>query len=104
MATTLDFIEYVCAQVAAAGHVRHMKMMGEYLVYVNDRTTLLVCDNTVFVKMLPCVEEILHDAERAHPYKGAKEHYILDIDNAELSTTVARIVSQNTPPKKKKVK
>jgi len=102
MATTQDFIEYVCGQVAKAGCVRYMKMMGEYIVYVNDRSTLLVCNNTVYVKQLPFVAELLKDAEQDIPYKGAKEHYILDIDNQELSVAVARIVSHNTPPPKKK--
>jgi len=51
MATTVDFIEYVCGQIEGAGAVRYKKMFGEYMVYVNDKPILLVCDNTVYVKM-----------------------------------------------------
>jgi len=104
MATSQEFIEFVCSQITGAGRVRHMKMMGEYIVYVDDKSTLLVCNNTVYVKQLSCVSELLKNAERGVPYKGAKEHYILDIDNQELSTKVARLVSQNTPLPKKKAK
>jgi len=105
MSTTQDYIEFVCSQIAQAGKVRPMKMMGEYIVYVDDKSTLLVCNNTVYVKMLPCAAELLKGAEHGIPYKGAKEHYILDIDNQELSAEVARLVSKNTPlPKKKGVK
>ena len=53
MATTVDYIEFVCEQLAGVGAVRYHKMFGEYMVYVNDKPLLLVCDNTVFVKILP---------------------------------------------------
>jgi len=103
MATTQDFIEYVCGQVEGAGSVRCKKMFGEYLVYVDDRPALLVCDNTVYIKIAPFLADILGDVERGVPYNGAKEHYILDIDNAEKAKAVARLVAKNTPlPKKKK--
>ena len=105
MATTVDFIEYVCGQIEGAGAVRHKKMFGEYMVYVNDKPVLLVCDNTVFVKILPCLDALMQDAEKGHPYNGAKEHYILDIDNAELSLAVAAALEPVTPlpkPRKKK--
>jgi TfoX/Sxy family transcriptional regulator of competence genes len=37
MATTVDFIEYVCGQIEDAGAVRYKKLFGEYMVYVNDK-------------------------------------------------------------------
>lgn len=92
MATTVDFIEYVCEQIAGTGHVRYRKMFGEYMVYVNDKPILLVCDNTVFVKMLPCLDEVMQSADRGFPYKGAKEHYVLDIDNADFSRHVVTVM------------
>ena len=105
MATTLEYIEYVTAQVTDCGNVRFRKMFGEYMVYVNDKPILLVCDNSVFVKILPCLDRLMNDAERGFPYDGAKEHYILDIDNTELSRNVALALEAVTPipkPKKKK--
>lgn len=105
MATTVDFIEYVCEQIEGTGAVRYKKMFGEYMVYVNDKPILLVCDNTVFVKMLPCLDALMADAEKGYPYSGAKEHYILDIDNADLSREVVTVLEPVTPlpkPRKKK--
>ncbi|MCI6817904.1 MAG: transcriptional regulator, partial [Clostridium sp.] len=55
MATSIEFIEYVCEQVSGIGIVRYRKMFGEYMVYINDKPILLVCDNTVFVKELECI-------------------------------------------------
>lgn len=59
MATTVDFIEYVCSQIDETYHVRYLKMFGEYMVYINEKPLLLVCDNTVFVKEAECLKK--HD-------------------------------------------
>ena len=105
MATTPEYIEFAAAQVFGCGVVRYRKMFGEYMVYVNDKPILLVCDNTVYVKILPCLEALMTDAERGFPYDGAKEHYILDIDNLDLTQNVVTALEAVTPipkPKKKK--
>lgn len=102
MATTVDFIEFVCEQIRGAGAIRYKKMFGEYMVYVNELPVLLVCDNTVFVKMLPAIEKLMQDASKGYPYKGAKEHYILDIEDQEHAKTVAILLAQITPPPKRK--
>lgn len=107
MASSLDFIEYVCEQISGVGAIRYRKMFGEYMVYVNDKPILLVCDNTVYVKILDCIRQQMENAEKGFPYDGAKEHYILDIDNAEHSkeiiTTLEPFISV-PKPKKKKIK
>ena len=104
MSTTPDFIDYVCEQISGAGNIRHRKMFGEYMVYVNDKPVLLVCDNTVFVKILPCIENLMENSPKGFPYKGAKEHYILDIDNASFAKDVARILEKNMPLPKSRTK
>ena len=105
MATSVDYIEYVCEQIVGIGVIRYKKMFGEYMVYVNDKPVLLVCDNTVFVKCLACLEEQMKGAEKGNPYKGAKEHYILDIEEAVFSKEVVKVLESVTPipkPRKKK--
>ena len=105
MATTKDYIEYVCERLHGMGGLRYRKMFGEYMVYVNDKPVLLVCDNTVFVKIVPELAALMADAERGLPYEGAKEHYILDIDDTDLARQVVAVLETVTPlpkPKKKK--
>jgi len=103
MATSEEYIEFVCGQLAGAGAVRRRKMFGEYMVYVNDKPLLLVCDNTVFVKRLPQLSEVLADAQTALPYEGGRLHYILDMDDRELVWAVVGILEPATPlPKPQK--
>ena len=97
MATTAEYIEYVCGQLAGTGELRYRKMFGEYMLYVNDKPVLTVCDSTVYVKKLAGLVGC--------PYEGAKEHYILDIDNAEQSREIVGMAEAATPlPKARKRK
>lgn len=105
MATDVGYIEYVCDQIKGIGILRYKKMFGEYMVYVNDKPVLLVCDNTVYVKVLDCIEELMKNADKGYPYKGAREHYVLDIDDRMLSCEVTTRLEEVIPipkPKKKK--
>lgn len=104
MATDKEFIEFVCEQIRNAGEVTYKKMFGEYMAYVNGKPILLVCDNTVYVKKVDAIEQYLGGAETGTPYKGAKDHYILDIDDGELSEKVAIALEKVTPLPKPRVK
>jgi len=107
MATSVDFIEYVCDQVrgGTSCEIRYKKMFGEYMVYANDKPVLLVCDDTVFVKILPVTEALLPNADKGFPYDGAKEHLVLDIEDRELSCKVVEALEAVTAvPQRKKRK
>lgn len=105
MATSNEYIEYVCEQINGVGEIRYKKMFGEFMVYVNDKPVMIVCDNVPFIKKLDCIEEMMKNAETGCPYKGAKEHYILDIDNSDFCKSVIIEVEKVTPiPKSKKKK
>jgi TfoX/Sxy family transcriptional regulator of competence genes len=92
MATDLEFIQYVCEQIRDTGRVRYRKMFGEYMAYVNDKPILLVCDNTVYVKQHECLAGLMRESEKGVPYTGAKEHYVVDIDNRELCNEIIKLV------------
>lgn len=105
MATTNEYIEYVCEQIKGIGEIRYKKMFGEFMVYVNDKPVIIVCNNVPFVKKLDGIKDRMQNAQLGYPYKGAKEHYVLDIDNSEFCQSVIMELEKITPipkPKKKK--
>ncbi|MGN0767405.1 MAG: TfoX/Sxy family protein [Christensenellales bacterium] len=105
MAASLEYVEFVCDRINGAGDVRFKKMFGEYMVYVNNKPLLLVCDDTVYVKKLDALGELMRNAPLGMPYNGAKEHYILDIDDDKLTRSVIDVLEPITPipaPRNKK--
>ncbi len=106
MATTTDYIEFVMEQLERLPfELRYKKIFGEYCIYANDKPILLVCNNTVFVKILPCTEGVMEGALVGEPYSGAKPHYMLDIEDSELVAKVIPLLEQNTLlPKPRKPK
>lgn len=104
MATSKEYIEFVCEQLDGIENVTYKKMFGEYMVYVNAKPILLVCDNTVMVKKVPELASLMEDAPDGIPYEGAKVHYILDIENRELVRDVIAVLEPITPLPKKRAK
>ena len=103
MSTSLEFVQFVCDQIAGSSITRYQKMFGEYMVYVHDKPVLLVCDNTVYVKKHDALKDIMIGSETGIPYPGSKEHHILDIDNPQFSKEVVSVLETITEiPKKRK--
>lgn len=85
------------------GEVRARKMMGDYIIYVNDKCVITACNNTAFVKKLPCIAELMADAETGCAYEGAKEGYILDFQDRQKVLKVISVLWEVLPfPKSKK--
>ena len=103
MATTKDHLDYVLERLPEPEAARCRKMFGEYMVYLNDRPVLLVCDNTVFVKNHPALAHLLAEAPEGLPYPGAKPQKILDVENRALTAQVLEILERVTPVSKRRV-
>lgn len=104
MATSIDYINYVCEQLNGIGDISYKKMFGEYMIYLNKKPVIIVCNNIAFVKKLDAIYETMKSADIGFPYKNAKEHYILDIDNADLCKNVVSQIEKVTKvPKSKKI-
>lgn len=102
MATSQDYIDYLFDQIDNKWNKRYRKMFGEYMFYINDRPILLVCDNTVYVRILDCISSIIPNESKGFPYKGSKEHFIIDIEDNELLNIVIEELVKVIPVKKKK--
>jgi TfoX/Sxy family transcriptional regulator of competence genes len=72
MASNPDFVNYICEQLEGLGAVRSRKMFGEYMVYLNDKPVVIICDDRPMVKMLPCLEELLRDRPTHPPLRGGQ--------------------------------
>ncbi|BAM12886.1 TfoX domain protein [Helicobacter cinaedi PAGU611] len=76
------------------------KMFGEYCVYIQDSKSMqkpkalfLLCDECVFVKQYKLLESLLAHSQKAKPYPGAKEWYMIDIDSKEVLQEIITILA-----------
>lgn len=97
MATSPEYLAFVLEQLPPLWEIRSRKMFGEYMIYLNDKPVLTLCDNTVFVKKLPVLNEILANSPCGCPYEGAKECYILDVEDHCLTERVLTLAEAATP-------
>ncbi|NCA66604.1 MAG: transcriptional regulator [Clostridia bacterium] len=105
MATEAGFIAYIMEQLNGLPYIDYKKMFGEYMIYSQGRPIFLVCDNTCFVKIIPVTTEFLgEDCEKGYPYTGARQHYIVDIDNRDMLIELAQILTATIPLPKKRNK
>ena len=102
MACSTGFIDFVCEVLAPLGEIRTRKMMGDCILYLNEKCVATLCDNYVYVKIHPSINELMKDAEIGRPYEGAKDHYVLDISNKALAIKIVSELWTYLPfPKRK---
>ena len=78
MASSLDFVEYICEQLSGAGEITYKKMFGEYGIYCNEKIVGVICDNQFFVKKTEAGAAVYPNCEEAAPYTNAKAHFVID--------------------------
>ena len=94
MASSKEFVQFACDQAAAFGQTRSQLMFGDYMIYLNERPIILICDDVPFVKKLPQLAPYLDGAPCGIPYPGAHERWILDIENRELLDALRARIAQ----------
>ena len=104
MASNPDFVSYICEQLEGLGAVRSRKMFGEYMVYLNDKPVIIICDDRPMVKMLPCLAELLEGRPAEPPSQGATPYYLLDPDDRDTLREAVRLAEEVTPLPKKRPK
>lgn len=103
MACTPEYINFVCEVFSPLGEVRYRKMMGDYVIYVNEKCVVTACDNCAYIKKLKCIESMMADAETGFAYEGAKESYILDLCDQKKAREIISVLWEALPyPKKKR--
>ena len=57
MACSTEFIDFVYEVLAPLGDIRARKMMGDYILYLNEKCVATLCDNNVYLKIHPSINE-----------------------------------------------
>lgn len=107
MATEKSIVEFILGKLGRPDRFNARAMFGEYALYADGKVVGLICDDTLFVKILPQSEMLEPLCEKGLPYPGAKPHYVVDesmLTKIENLPEILFNVSKSLPEKKKKSK
>jgi DNA transformation protein and related proteins len=105
MATQKETIEFILGKLRHPKQFSTRSMFGEYALYAEGKVVALVCDDLLYVKILPASDELEPLCEKGNPYPGAKLHYI--VEEGQLSTienlsAILLAIAASLPEKKRK--
>ena len=106
MPSTKSYLDFVLGQIAELKNVSFRQMMGEYIIYYQQKVIGGIYDDRFLLKPTKIALQIIKDSEMpcqmAIPYKGAKEMLIADIDDSESTCRLLRAIAEELPNPKKK--
>ena len=101
MATSHEYIESFLEGLEFGG-VRVRPMMGDYVVYCDDKTVGCICDGHLFVKITPASRTLLEGAPTLPPYEGASLRYLVESTDKDFLAKLLQAVAAEVQPKKRK--
>ncbi|MDB6025701.1 MAG: transcriptional regulator [Verrucomicrobiales bacterium] len=107
MATQKETVAFLLQKLRPSERFSARAMFGEYALYADDKVVALVCDDRLYVKIVPASQELESQCEKGEPYPGARPHYI--VEEGQLTSVpnlpgILFAIAESVPAKKKKKK
>jgi len=102
MATQKETVEFILEKLRYRERFTTRAMFGEFALYADGKVVALVCDDLLYVKILPASSELEVQCEKGNPYPGAKPHYIVEegqLSRLEKLTEILFAISDSLPKK-----
>lgn len=103
MASSKEYLQFVCEQLSEVDGVTYRAMMGEYILYCRSKIFGGIFDDRLLVKPTPAVRALLPDANEELPYPGAKPMLLVDrVDEREFLCKLIETMLPELPEAKKR--
>lgn len=105
MATQKETTAFILDTLGNDKRFHTRAMFGEYALYVDTKVVALICDDQLYVKILPASAALEEVCEKEPPYKGARPHYRIDMDEILSLEGLSEIlfgIADSLPEKKVK--
>ncbi len=107
MSTQKETVEFILEKLGEPKRFAVRAMFGEYALYADGKVVGLVCDDQLYVKILPESAELERVCEKDEAYPGSKLYYV--VEEVQLSQIknlpdILLNIAASLPAKKKKVK
>ncbi len=104
MSSNKEYLDYVLEQLSELEGITYRAMMGEYILYYQEKIFGGIYDDRLLVKPVSAAKALLSDAPEELPYEGAKEMLLVeDVDDKQLLRKLIISMSGELPmPRRKK--
>lgn len=106
MATRKDTAAFILEQLGHPDRFSVKPMFGEFALYADGKPVAFICDDQLFVKIMPESAALDGRCERAPAYPGSKDYYLVPEDlitgDRDLPALLLRIGDVLPLPKAKR--
>lgn len=102
MSTRRETVDFILSKLRSDRFTARL-MFGEFALYADEKVVALVCDDLLYVKIVPASNELESLCEKGQPYPGAKPHYIVEEGHLSSVHNIAAIllaIASSAPAKK----
>ena len=106
MSSSPQYLQFVLEQLSDLPSISWRPMMGEYILYYQDKIIGGIYDNRLLIKPVKSALSLLKDPVYETPYPGAKQMLLIQqVENKDFLTSLIKTIYDDLPtpkPKKKK--
>jgi TfoX/Sxy family transcriptional regulator of competence genes len=105
VATQIETVEFILGKLRDRGRFTVRAMFGEYALYADGKVVGLVCDDLLYVKIVPASESLENLCAKDRPYPGARPYYLVEESQVSTIHNLAQILSNiagSLPAKREK--
>lgn len=103
MSTQKETVEFIVEKLGDTERFATRAMFGEYALYADGKVVALICDDQLYVKIVPESIELEDICEKDAPYPGAKLHYLVEevqLSQIDNLSDILFDIAKSLPPKK----
>ena len=106
MGSRKETAAFILEQLAHTGRFSLKSMFGEFALYADGKPVAFICDDQLFVKIMPESAALDKRCDRAPAYPGSKDYYLVPEElitgYRDLPKLLLRIADALPAPKAKK--
>lgn len=105
MSSSKEYVSYILEQLSPLGAITCRPMMGEYVLYYQDKVIGGIYDNRFLIKAIPAALALMPQASLELPYSGAKAMLLVEqLEDMDFLQNLFTAMYEQLPPPKKKNK
>lgn len=106
MSTQKETVEFILSKLGEPDRFTIRAMFGEYALYADGKVVGLICNDQLYVKILPESKDLEDICEKDEAYPGSKPYYVVEEVQLSQISNLSQIlfnIAKSLPlPKKKK--